>query len=158
MRAWICGLLMLMSGVPGVAACAERRVALIVGNDSYVKISPLHNAANDARRMEQALKAAGFETTVKIDAKRRGLYSAIDAFAAQIGQGRGYLQMGLEWSQADSAAIAKNVAEGGAAARAGIQNGDVLVALDNQKIQSMDDVNARSSGIAAEWPRGRPRD
>lgn len=84
MRSWICALLMLVCGLPGAAHCAERRVALIVGNDAYVKISPLHNAGNDARRMEQALKAAGFETTVKIDAKRRGLYAAIDAFAAQI--------------------------------------------------------------------------
>ena len=84
MRWWIFSLLLLMSGVPGAAECAERRVALIVGNDAYVKISPLHNAGNDARRMAQALKTAGFETTVKIDTKRRALYAAIDDFAAQI--------------------------------------------------------------------------
>ena len=84
MRWWLCGLVILMSAVSGAATAAERRVALIIGNDAYVKIGALHNAANDARKMDEALRAAGFETTVKIDAKRRSLYAAIDAFAAQI--------------------------------------------------------------------------
>jgi PQQ-dependent catabolism-associated CXXCW motif protein len=83
MRWWIFGLL-LFGGVHGPAEAAERRVALIIGNDAYVKINPLHNAGNDARRMEQSLRAAGFETTLQIDAKRRTLYQVIDAFAAQI--------------------------------------------------------------------------
>jgi hypothetical protein len=82
MRNWVLGLLMIMSCM--CAAAAERRVALIIGNNAYVRIGALNNAANDASKMDQALKAAGFETTVKIDAKRRNLYSAIDAFAAQI--------------------------------------------------------------------------
>lgn len=84
MRWWIFGLLMLLGGLPGATEGAERRVALIIGNDAYVKINALHNAGNDARKMEQALKSAGFETTLRIDAKRRSLYQAIDAFAAQI--------------------------------------------------------------------------
>jgi Caspase domain len=82
MRNWILALLMTVSCLS--AAAAERRVALIIGNDDYVTIGALKNAANDARIMDRALKAAGFETTVKIDAKRRNLYAAIDAFAAQI--------------------------------------------------------------------------
>lgn len=85
MRCWIFSLLMLIGSLPGAAAGAERRIALIIGNDAYVKITPLRNAGNDARKMEQALKAAGFETTLRIDAKRRNLYQVIDAFAAQIG-------------------------------------------------------------------------
>jgi PQQ-dependent catabolism-associated CXXCW motif protein len=84
MRCWIFGLLMLLSGLPGAAECAERRVALVIGNDAYVKLNPLRNAGNDARKMEQALKTAGFETTLRVDAKRRNLYQVIDAFAAQI--------------------------------------------------------------------------
>src|ERR1700722_6368021 len=84
MRWWIACLLILLSGLPGAAEGAERRVAFIIGNDSYVKLNPLRNAGNDARKMEQALKTAGFETTLRIDAKRRNLYQVIDAFAAQI--------------------------------------------------------------------------
>ena len=84
MRWWIFLLLMLSGSLPGATEGAERRVALIIGNDAYVKINALHNAGNDARRMEQALRAAGFETTLRVDAKRRTLYQVIDAFAAQI--------------------------------------------------------------------------
>jgi PQQ-dependent catabolism-associated CXXCW motif protein len=85
MRWWIFSVLLLFSTLPGATEGAERRVALIIGNDAYVKINPLRNAGNDARKMEQALKSAGFETTLRIDAKRRNLYQVIDAFAAQIG-------------------------------------------------------------------------
>lgn len=84
MRWWIVLLLMLSGSLPGATEGAERRVALIIGNDAYVKINALHNAGNDARRMEQTLRAAGFETTIRVDAKRRTLYQVIDAFAAQI--------------------------------------------------------------------------
>ena len=69
-------------------ACAqgsEKRVALVIGNDDYLTLRPkLDNAGNDARAIERALKAAGFETTLKIDARRRELYQLIDAFAGQI--------------------------------------------------------------------------
>lgn len=84
MHWWIFGLLMLFGGLASAVEGAERRVALIIGNDAYVKINPLRNAGNDARKMEQALRSAGFETTLRIDAKRRTLYQVIDAFAAQI--------------------------------------------------------------------------
>ena len=69
-------------GRSGAAEGAERRVALVIGNDAYVKLNPLRNAGSDARKMEQALKSAGFETTLRVDAKRRNLYQVIDAFAA----------------------------------------------------------------------------
>jgi PQQ-dependent catabolism-associated CXXCW motif protein len=84
MRWWILCLLILTSGLPRAVEAAERRVALIIGNDAYVKLNPLRNAGNDARKMEQALRSAGFETTLRIDAKRRNLYQVIDAFAMQI--------------------------------------------------------------------------
>jgi hypothetical protein len=39
MRWLIFGLLMLFCGLPGAAESAERRVALIIGNDAYVKLN-----------------------------------------------------------------------------------------------------------------------
>ena len=66
-------------------AAAEKRVALIVGNDSYVAVNRLANAVNDAKAMDQALKQAGFETILKTDVTRRDLYRAIDEFAGKIG-------------------------------------------------------------------------
>jgi len=68
-----------------VDAPAERRVALVIGNDTYQVVHPqLQNAANDARDMGQALRDSGFDTTVKTNVKRRDLYQLIDAFAAKI--------------------------------------------------------------------------
>ena len=67
------------------AETSERRVALVIGNDDFLTLQPkLENAANDARAMEQALRAAGFATTLKINVRRRELYQVIDAFAGEI--------------------------------------------------------------------------
>ena len=82
--------LLVLVGLFGFVACAtaqasEKRVALIIGNDDYQVVRPqLYNAGNDARAMERALRAAGFETSLKVNAKRRELYQLIDAFAGQI--------------------------------------------------------------------------
>jgi formylglycine-generating enzyme required for sulfatase activity len=65
----------------------ERRVALIIGNDAYRNLPKLSNAANDARAMERELKAAGFETTVKLDAGRREMNNAINDFAGKLSTG-----------------------------------------------------------------------
>ena len=43
------------------AALAERRVALVLGADRYATLRPLANAVNDARAVEDALAALGFE-------------------------------------------------------------------------------------------------
>lgn len=42
-------------------ALAERRVALVFGADRYATLRPLANAVNDARAVEDALTALGFE-------------------------------------------------------------------------------------------------
>ena len=38
-----------------VAAAAEKRVALVVGNDRYANLDPLQKAANDAQSVGDAL-------------------------------------------------------------------------------------------------------
>ncbi|TAN57921.1 MAG: caspase family protein, partial [Magnetospirillum sp.] len=45
--------------MPAVSAENERRVALIIGNDSYKSLKRLDNGANDARAMAAELRAAG---------------------------------------------------------------------------------------------------
>ena len=68
-------------------ACAETRVALIIGNSTYQKAElRLANPANDAAAMARALKAAGFDTIVKLNAKRTDFYHAVDEFSAKIGR------------------------------------------------------------------------
>ena len=71
----------------GPQAAAETRIALIIGNSAYERADMrLQNPANDAAAMARSLKAAGFDTVVKLNAKRKDFYHAIDEFGAKIGR------------------------------------------------------------------------
>ena len=61
-----------------------KRVALIIGNDAY-PMSPLKNAVNDARAMEQGLKSAGFLTVTLENAKKAEMDAAIGEFLDKLG-------------------------------------------------------------------------
>lgn len=61
------------------ASAAEPRTALVIGNSRYA-FSPLPNAANDAADIAAALRNAGFNVILKIDADRRAMTEAIGAF------------------------------------------------------------------------------
>jgi hypothetical protein len=66
-------------------AHAETRVALIIGNSNYSSANlRLANPANDAAAMQRALQDAGFQTIVKLDARRLDFYRAVDEFSARI--------------------------------------------------------------------------
>jgi len=68
-------------------ADTEKRFALIIGNDGYKSLPKLANAANDARAMDKALKAAGFETTLVLDGGRKQLNRAIEEFGDRLSSG-----------------------------------------------------------------------
>ena len=61
------------------ASAAEPRTALVIGNSRYA-FSPLPNPANDATDVADALRNAGFDVILKIDADRRAMTEAIGAF------------------------------------------------------------------------------
>ncbi len=63
---------------------ANRKVALVVGNARY-KVQPLVNAANDAKSMDSALKALGFEVITLTDAGRTGMVRALEDFKKRLG-------------------------------------------------------------------------
>jgi formylglycine-generating enzyme required for sulfatase activity/uncharacterized caspase-like protein len=68
------------------APLAERRVALVVGNDAYgAAEGRLRNAVNDAQAMGAALRELGFEVTVRTDTDRPALDGAVDAFVRRLG-------------------------------------------------------------------------
>src|SRR6476661_6164755 len=50
----------LLGLLPSVA-CADKRVALIIGNGAYTKVEPLANPAKDAAAMAALLREAGFD-------------------------------------------------------------------------------------------------
>jgi formylglycine-generating enzyme required for sulfatase activity len=66
-----------------LAPSAPRRLALVIGNDTYVR-SPLGNARNDARSMAQALRRLSFDVTVVEDGTRLSIGSAMLAFSRRL--------------------------------------------------------------------------
>jgi uncharacterized caspase-like protein len=53
-------------GLSGVAL-AQKRVALVIGNGAYTKVTPLDNPKNDAAAMEAMFKGAGFGAVVRVN-------------------------------------------------------------------------------------------
>ncbi|MGE3873834.1 MAG: caspase domain-containing protein, partial [Parvibaculaceae bacterium] len=65
-----------------VAASAERRVALVFGNDKYQTIRPLANAVNDAQAIDRTLSALGFEVFLESNRDLKRMRRALDDFRA----------------------------------------------------------------------------
>lgn len=72
-------------------AFAEKRIALVIGNDVYRNLperEQLHNAINDARAMRAALEGLGFEVMpVAENLDRAALVGRLSDFAAKLEQG-----------------------------------------------------------------------
>jgi uncharacterized caspase-like protein len=69
--------------LPGSAALADKRVALVIGNSGYEKVARLGNPANDAALMADTFKRAGFDDVdlrrdLKIADLRRALRDFVD--------------------------------------------------------------------------------
>ena len=62
------------------AAGAGSRVALLIGNASYLNVSPLSNPPNDVRAFAEALRKVGFDVMVRQDADLRTMDEAVNDF------------------------------------------------------------------------------
>jgi hypothetical protein len=69
--------LLLMSAAP---AHAEKRVALVIGNNDYKNVPKLQKAVNDARTMGDALKQLGFAVMVAENQNRQQFSQTLLAF------------------------------------------------------------------------------
>ncbi len=67
----------LLSGVFAGRACAEPRVALVVGVSAYTQVPPLANTRADAGEIAAALRRLGFETELVLDPTRSALEEAV---------------------------------------------------------------------------------
>jgi len=65
----------------------EQRVALVIGNNNYIKMSMLKNPINDARSMRQALKSRGFEVIYKENATKRDMKKLVKKFSKKLSRG-----------------------------------------------------------------------
>ena len=69
------------------AACAEKRVALVVGNSRYQHVSPLENPINDAALVAETLKSLGFSIVgdaAQLDLDKARLDQAVQKFGADV--------------------------------------------------------------------------
>ena len=65
----------------------QRRIALVIGNDNYQKVSKLEKAGNDATAMARELKAAGFEVMEYRDLNYQSMVKAVEVFSNRINGG-----------------------------------------------------------------------
>jgi hypothetical protein len=70
-----------------LAAQAQNRVALVIGQSAYQKVVQLPNTANDAKQMTALLSQAGFNVTTASDLSQIEMRQAIAEFAAKVAQG-----------------------------------------------------------------------
>ena len=61
-----------------------RRLALVIGNDTYQNVQPLKNARSDAKAIAAELKAVGFDVTLKQDLNQKAMKSALREFKALV--------------------------------------------------------------------------
>lgn len=81
-----CAALLLASIFVLCAPAHAKRVALVIGNSSYIQ-GPLKNPVNDARAMESRLKALGFTVIKRENLKQREIGPMLREFRAAIRPG-----------------------------------------------------------------------
>jgi formylglycine-generating enzyme required for sulfatase activity len=83
-------LVVALVGAPPVQAAtgaSDRRVALIIGNDTYTHLPALNNARKDAEDMAVKLRELGFETILKVNAGRREMARSLRDFEGRLSSG-----------------------------------------------------------------------
>ncbi len=83
----LAGLVAVLAATTPGPAHAEKRVALVIGNNDYRHVPKLQKAVNDARAMGDTLKRLGFEVMVAENQTRQAFTEALLAFDRAIEQG-----------------------------------------------------------------------
>ena len=83
---WLMGLVTVLSLVAG-QACAENRLAFVVGNDAYRNVNPLQKAVNDARAIGRGLQQLGFRVSLGENLAWRDFVVKFSAFENSIQPG-----------------------------------------------------------------------
>ncbi|MEM9355149.1 MAG: caspase family protein [Pseudomonadota bacterium] len=75
------GLSFLLASLPAQSA---KRIALLIGNSAYQHSGELENPENDAQLIASALRQAGFEVTIRIDANLKTIKEAFREHTAKL--------------------------------------------------------------------------
>lgn len=70
-----------------VTAFAEKRIALVIGNNDYQEVPKLQKAVGDAKAIAEKLSKLGFKVTVALDLDRRKLNQALSRLYSDIEPG-----------------------------------------------------------------------
>jgi len=81
------GTLLLVAMMQSMPAQAERRLALVIGNDDYAQLPDLINAGRDATALARKLETFGFEVQLRRDTNRRELFRSLAKFEGRLAQG-----------------------------------------------------------------------
>lgn len=81
---WLMGVALLLAASVAVAAPAESRVALIIGNSAYRHAGGLRNPINDAEAMATTLARYGFEVVKATNADRGQMVRALSDFSKRL--------------------------------------------------------------------------
>jgi len=85
MKSFVLLVVFLFAAVP--AALAEKRVALVIGNNAYEEVPKLQKAVEDARSVSAALTRLGFDVDTGEDLTRRQLNTKFSNFIKRIEPG-----------------------------------------------------------------------
>ncbi len=83
----VCCLTAVLLAVSTLPADAEKRVALVIGNDGYAQLPKLSNAINDSRAVAAELREAGFDVAELRDASARELSRNWSTFLQSVSNG-----------------------------------------------------------------------
>ncbi|HEV7319601.1 MAG TPA: caspase family protein [Ensifer sp.] len=81
----LCVLIVPFTAGHSSAEASGKRLALVIGMTNYVLAGTLPNAARDAEAFDAFLRGQGFETSLVLNADRRGLAGALSSFSRKIG-------------------------------------------------------------------------
>lgn len=76
--------LFLILAVSSAMAATEKRVALVIGNDTYESFPNLKNASRDAQGVADRLRQVGFEVILSQNVERRALGRALAEFQRKL--------------------------------------------------------------------------
>jgi uncharacterized caspase-like protein len=74
----------IMISAAALPAHAEKRLALVIGNDNYQNVQRLNNARADAKAIAAELAAVGFDVTLKLDQSEKSMKAALRDFKARV--------------------------------------------------------------------------
>jgi hypothetical protein len=86
-KIFLCCVLLLALLSEATTACAEKRIALVVGNSGYENVARLDNPANDATLMAGTLKELGFSLVdgeAQLNLTKAGLDLAIQTLGREL--------------------------------------------------------------------------